>query len=54
MQAGKSSIKDASDFLNKLMDLGDVPENDILVTADVVRLYPSIPHVDGLKVSSFS
>ena len=49
MQAGKSSIKDASDFLNKLMDLGDVPENDILVTADVVRLYPSIPHVDGLQ-----
>ena len=27
----------------------DIPENDILVTADVVALYPSILHKTGLK-----
>ena len=33
----------------KLKGLGKVPENAILVTADVVGLYPSIPHEDGLE-----
>ena len=44
-----SYIKDTSDFLRKLKGLGKVPENAILVTADVVGLYPSIPHEDGLE-----
>ena len=35
--------------MRKLKGLGKVPENAILVTADVVGLYPSIPHEDGLE-----
>lgn len=29
--------------------IGDICENGILVTANVVGLYPSIPHKAGLK-----
>ena len=41
--------KDSRDFIKKTRDLGSIPENAILVTADVVGLYPSIPHEAGLK-----
>ena len=44
MQAGKSYIRDSLDFINKTKSLDPIPENAILVTADVVGLYPSIPH----------
>ena len=37
-------IKDTGDFLNKIKNINAIPENAILVTADVVGLYPSIPH----------
>ena len=50
-QSAKSYIKDTSDFLMKLKEL-KVPENAILVTADEVGLYPSIPHSDGLEALS--
>ena len=50
MKEGKSYIKDTADFLDKLKDLGEIPEGAILVTADVVGLYPSIPHTEGLEV----
>ena len=50
MKAGKSYIKDTSDFLEKLKNLGNIPSNAILVTVDVVGLYPSIPHDAGLQV----
>ena len=30
--------------------MGKIPQNSILVTADVVGLYPSIPNNAGLKV----
>ena len=49
MQSAKSYIKDTSNFLRKLNDLGKLPENAILVTPSVVGLYPSIPHVDRLE-----
>ena len=49
MKAGKSYVKDTSDFLEKLKNLGTIPSNAILVTADVVGLYPSIPHDAGLQ-----
>ena len=52
MQSAKSYIKDTSDFLRKLKELGEVRENTILVTADVVGLYPSIPRSDGLEALS--
>ena len=46
MQSAKSYIKDTSDFFRKLTELGEVPENAILVTADLMNLYPSIQHLD--------
>ena len=52
MQSAKSYIKDTSDFLKKLNKLSKLPENAILVTTDVVGLYPSIPHADGLEALS--
>ena len=52
MQSAKSYIKDSSDFLRKLNDLGKLTENAILVTTDVLGLYPSIPHADGLEALS--
>ena len=52
MQSAKSYIKDTSDFLRKLNDLGKLPKNPILVAADAVGLHPSIPHADGLEALS--
>ena len=49
MQEGESYIKDTSDFLNKIKNVNAIPENAILVTADMVGFYPSIPHQDGLE-----
>ena len=48
MQSGKSYIKDPRHFLEKIKTLGCISDNAILVTADVVGLYPSIPHQAGL------
>ena len=47
MQSAKSYIKDTSNFLKKLNELGKLRENAILVTTDVVRLYHSIPQWAG-------
>ena len=44
-----SCIKDLGDFIKKIWNLGSIPDNAILVTADVVHLHPSIPHEAGLK-----
>ena len=43
-----SYIKDATDFLNKLIRFDNLPDNTILVTLDVTALYSSIPHDDGI------
>ena len=50
VKQGNSYIKDAGDFLEKLRAIGEIPKGAILVTADVVGLYPSIPHDESLKV----
>ena len=50
MQSGWSYIKDSGDFLKKIKNVGNIPENAILVTADVVGLYPNIPHSAALKL----
>ena len=34
-------------FLEKIQNISSLPENAILVTADEVGLYPSIPHQAG-------
>ena len=49
MQKGWSYIKDSGDFIKKINNLGSIPENAILVTADMVGLYPSIPAEVGLR-----
>ena len=49
MRTGRSYIRDTGHFLDKLKELGKIPENALLVTADVASLYPSNPHEDGLR-----
>ena len=49
MQKGKWYIRDSGHFLEKIKNISTLPENAILVTADVVGLYPSIPHQAGLS-----
>ena len=49
MRKGWSYIRDSQDFINKSRKLGKIPEDAILVTVDVVGLYPSIPHNVGLR-----
>ena len=34
---------------NRIEELGDIPEDSILVSFDVVGLYPSIPHDEGIE-----
>ena len=36
VQSGWSYIKDSNDFLKKIKNVDNIPENAILVTADVV------------------
>ena len=49
MQEGWSYIKDTNDFIKNMKNLKDIPQDTLLVTADVVGLNPSIPHEAGLK-----
>ena len=44
----KSFIKDTNDFVCKLKNIKDLPNDALMVTIDVVGLYPSIPHEEGL------
>ena len=48
MQSGWSYIWDSGDFIDKMKRIGKVPEVCFLVTADVVSLYPSILHKEGI------
>ena len=45
----RSYIKDTNPFLQKIASLNRLPEDTTLCTIDVVGLYPSIPHDEGLK-----
>ena len=49
-QRGKSYIKDSGNFKNKIKSLQNILEGAILVTVDVIGLYPSISHKVGLKI----
>ena len=42
-------MEDSSDFLKKVKNSGKNPEGTILVTADVIKLYPSISYEAGLE-----
>ena len=48
MQNGASYIKDSNDFMNKVKNI-DILNDALLVTADVVGLYPSILYEVGLR-----
>ena len=50
MKQGESYVKDTGDFLKKLKRVEEIPKGAILVTADVVGLYPSISYDGGLEV----
>ena len=45
----RSYVKDTNHFLSRLSKLGKIPEGALLCTVDVVGLYPSIPHGEGLE-----
>ena len=49
MQKSWFYSKDSGDFIRKIKNLTDIPESAILVTADVLGLYPSIQHQAGLE-----
>ena len=49
MQERWSYIKDSGDFIKKLKNIDQIPQDAIIVTADIVGLYPSIPHDAGLE-----
>ena len=49
IQIGKSYIKDSGCFINKIKNLQNILEDAVLVTADLVGLYPIIPHEVGLN-----
>jgi hypothetical protein len=44
----KSYVKDTTHFLQKLQEVGELPRGSMLVTMDVVALYPNIPHQGAL------
>ena len=46
---GRSYTKDTNHFLLKLCQIGRVPEGALLCTVDVMALYPSILHEEGLE-----
>ena len=50
MKQGESYNRDTGDFLAKLKAVGEVPQGAILVAAELQRLYPSIPHSEGLGI----
>ena len=49
MQKSWSFIKDTNDFISKISRIHSIPKDALLVTVDVVGLYPSIPHKAGLE-----
>ena len=46
----RSGMSYINDFLSKLKNLKKVPANVMTVTSDVIGLYRSIPHNEGLEV----
>ena len=44
-----SYIKDSKNFMHKITDLKDIPNDPLFVTANVVGLYPSIAHKTRLQ-----
>ena len=49
MKEGKSYIRETGDIFHKIKNINAISENAISVTANVVGLYPSVPHQAGLE-----
>ena len=49
IREGMSYIKDSNDFMHKIRNLKDIPNDTLLVTADVVGLCPSISIESALQ-----
>ena len=47
VKTGRSYIRDKSDFLLKLQDIGDLRYDELLLTLDVSSLYTNIPNDEG-------
>ena len=47
IKQGQTYIRDTGDVLEILKAAGEFPKETTFVTADVVGLYPSIPHSEG-------
>lgn len=47
----KSYVRDTTDFIRKLEQLGELPPNCQLVTMDVTSLYTNIPNNEGLRAA---
>ena len=45
----RSYIRDTTDLLYKIKDIGKIPDNALLVTMDVRSLYTNISHKEGLS-----
>ena len=48
-QKCNSYVRDTKDFLNKIIDLQNLPSNSTLVTMDVSSLYTNIDHNEGAE-----
>ena len=42
-------LEDTKDFLKRINDIGEIPSGSLLVTFDIVGLYPHIPHEEGIE-----
>ena len=52
-QSLPSYIKDSTDFINKISDIQNIPDDSLIVTLDVTSLYTNIPHDGGLEALKF-
>ena len=52
-QSLPSYIKDSTDFINKISNIQNIPDDALLVTLDVTSLYTNIPHDGGLEALKF-
>ena len=50
MKQGVTYIGDTGDFSAKLKAAEEVRKGAILMAVDIVGLYPSIPHIEGLDI----
>uniref|UniRef100_A0A803K106 Reverse transcriptase domain-containing protein n=1 Tax=Xenopus tropicalis TaxID=8364 RepID=A0A803K106_XENTR len=49
VQQTRSYVRDTTDFLQKLSEIGQLSDEFLLATFDVTSLYTSIPHVEGIN-----